>query len=102
MLKDELYEKIEKLHKKRIGYLEVDDNANARRIAKQIQNLETQIELLRFNELKFELSIYKKVVGRYPGISSEVKRLLLEQKNKWKEQQYYGIREFNKQAKSRC
>ena len=82
MLKDELYEKIEKLHKKRIGYLEVDDNANARRIAKQIQNLETQIELLRFNELKFELSIYKKVVGRYPGISLEVKRLLLEQKNK--------------------
>ena len=42
------------------------------------------------------------MVGRYPGISSEVKRLLLEQKNKWKEQQYYGIREFNKQAKSRC
>ena len=68
MLEDELYEKIEKLDKKRIGYLEVDDNANARRIAKQIQNLETQIELLRFNELKFELSIYKKVVGRYQGM----------------------------------
>lgn len=82
MIKDELYEKIEKLDKKRMDYLEVDDKANARRIAKQIENAEMQIKLLRFNELQFELSIYKKVVAKYPGISLEVKNLLLEQKRK--------------------
>lgn len=82
MIENELYEKIQKLEKKRMEYLEVDDNAGARRIAKQIENAEVQLELLKLNELKFELSIYKKVVGKYPGMSLEVKNLLLEQKNK--------------------
>lgn len=82
MNKDEIYSKIEILEKKKMSYLEVDNKANARRIAKQIKDLELQAELLKFNELRRELSIYKKVVSKYPGMLSEINKLLIEQKIK--------------------
>ncbi len=36
MSKDEIYEKIQKLEQDKMGYLEVDDKAGARRIQKKI------------------------------------------------------------------
>lgn len=75
---DSLYEQIEELEKKKIAYLEVDDKAGARRIRKQIEKLELQRELQDLNKLKNELSIYKKIVRKYPGISCEIKSKLSE------------------------
>lgn len=85
MQQDKLYEKIEKLKRKRNDYLESDDNKNAQRITKQIENIEMQLELLKFKKVEFELSIYKQIVNKYPNISLEVSNLLQEQKNKRKE-----------------
>lgn len=75
---DSLYDQIEELEKKRIAYLEVDDKAGARRIRKQIEKLELQRELQDLNKLKKELSIYKRIVRKYPGISCEIKSELSE------------------------
>lgn len=76
---DELYNKIEELEKKKVAYLEIDNNSYANRIQKQIDKLETEIELFNLNKIKKELYIYKKVVNKYPGVLCEVKRELLEQ-----------------------
>lgn len=76
---DELYNKISELEQKKIAYLEVDNNSYANRIQKQINKIETEIELLNLNEIKKELSIYKKVVEKYPGIQCEVQKALSDQ-----------------------
>ena len=49
---DELYNKISELEQKKIAYLEVDNNSYANRIQKQINKIETEIELLNLNEIK--------------------------------------------------
>ena len=43
--KDELYEKLEMLESKKMAYLEVNDKAGARRIARQIEQIELQIDI---------------------------------------------------------
>lgn len=77
---DELYNKLEMLESKKIAYLEVDDKAGARRIAKQIEQVELQIEISNYNKIKQELAIYKKAVSNYPGLQLEIKNKLIEQK----------------------
>ena len=78
--KDELYEKLEMLESKKIAYLEVNDKAGARRMARQIEQVELQIDISNYNKIKQELEIYKKVVHNYPGLQLEIKNKLLEQK----------------------
>lgn len=78
--KDELYEKLEMLESKKIAYLEVNDKAGARRIARQIEQIELQIDIYNYKKIKQELDIYKKVVRNYPGLQLEIKNKLLEQK----------------------
>lgn len=78
---EELEEKINKLEEKRIAYLEVDNNASARKIRKQIENIELEIEILALNKIKTELKIYKEVVRDYPSINSQVKQKLRECQN---------------------
>lgn len=75
---NELYTKIEELEKKKIAYLEVDNNSYANRIQKQIDKIELEIELLGLDKLKKELSIYKRVVRNYPGILCEINSELSE------------------------
>lgn len=75
--KEELYEKLEMLESKKMAYLEVNDKAGARRIARQI---ELQIDIYNYKKIKQELDIYKKVVRNYPGLQLEIKNKLLEQK----------------------
>lgn len=77
---DELYNKLEMLESKKMAYLEVDDKAGARRIAKQIEQVELQIEISNYNKIKQELAIYKKAVSNYPGLQLEIKNKLIEQK----------------------
>lgn len=77
---DELYDKLEMLESKKMAYLEVDDKAGARRIAKQIEQVELQIEISNYNKIKQELAIYKKAVSNYPGLQLEIKNKLKEQK----------------------
>lgn len=83
--KDELYEKLEMLESKKMAYLEVNDKAGARRIARQIEQIELQIDIYNYKKIKQELDIYKKVVRNYPGLQLEIKNKLLEQKIIWKE-----------------
>lgn len=78
--KDELYEKLEMLESKKMAYLEVNDKAGARRMARQIEQVELQIDISNYNKIKQELEIYKKVVRNYPGLQLEIKNKLLEQK----------------------
>ena len=77
---DELYDKIEMLESKKMAYLEVDNKAGARRIAKQIEQIELQINISNYNKIKQELEIYKKVVSNYPGLQLEIKNKLIEEK----------------------
>lgn len=77
---DELYNKLEMLESKKMAYLEVDDKSGARRIAKQIEQVELQIEISNYNKIKQELAIYKKAVSNYPGLQLEIKNKLIEQK----------------------
>lgn len=79
---DVLYDKIEELEKKRMSYLEVDDNISARRIKKQIEQLELKRDIANLNKMKQELDIYKNVVRKYPAISCEINRKLEEVKSK--------------------
>ena len=74
---DELYNKLEMLESKKMAYLEVDDKAGARRIAKQIEQVELQIEISNYNKIKQELAIYKKAVSNYPGLQLEIKNKLI-------------------------
>jgi hypothetical protein len=78
--KCELYEKLEMLESKKMAYLEVNDKAGARRIARQIEYIELQIDISNYNKIKQELEIYKKVVRNYPGLQLEIKNKLTEQK----------------------
>lgn len=77
---DELYDKIERLEYEEIAYLEVNDKAGARRISRQIEQIELQIDISNYNKIKQELEIYKKVVCNYPGLQLEIKNKLTEQK----------------------
>lgn len=78
--KEELYEKLEMLESKKMAYLEVNDKAGARRIARQIEQIELQIDIYNYKKIKQELDIYKKVVRNYPVLQLEIKNKLLEQK----------------------
>ena len=78
--KCELYEKLEMLESKKMAYLEVNDKAGARRMARQIEQIELQIDISNYNKIKQELEIYKKVVRNYPGLQLEIKNKLTEQK----------------------
>lgn len=78
--KDELYEKLEMLESKKMAYLEVNDKAGARRIARQIEQIELQIDIYNYKKIKQELDIYKKAVHNYPGLQLEIKNKLTEQK----------------------
>lgn len=73
-----LEEKIYELERKKIGYLEADDKAGARRIQKQIDKIELEIELLDLGKIKKELKIYKEVVRNYPSVSLEISKKLAE------------------------
>ena len=75
---DILYDKIEELQKTRMEYLEIDKNAAARRIEKQIEKVELEIKLLGFNKLKQELDIYKNIVKDYPTLQNEINGKLIE------------------------
>ena len=75
---DILYDKIEELQKTRMEYLEIDKNAAARRIEKQIEKVELEIKLLGFNKLKQELDIYKNIVKDYPALQNEINGKLIE------------------------
>lgn len=76
----ELYDKIERLEYEKMAYLEVNDKAGARRMARQIEQIELQIDISNYNKIKQELEIYKKVVRNYPGLQLEIKNKLTEQK----------------------
>lgn len=74
-----LYEKIEMLESKKMAYLEVNNKASARRIEKQIEQIELEIQVSEYNKIKQELSIYKEVINNYPRLKLEIKKKLLEQ-----------------------
>ena len=73
---DELYDKIEKLEKKRIAYLEIDRNSDANRINRQIKKVELEIRVEKLEEIERELKVYKKIALKYPSMLAEVKREL--------------------------
>ena len=62
-----------------MAYLEVNNNASARRIEKQIEQIELEIQVSEYNKIKQELSIYKEVINNYPSLKLEIKKKLLEQ-----------------------
>lgn len=76
MKENSIRDKIEELEKDRMGYLEVNDKAGARRKQKQIEKLELELELFEFKKIKNELKVYKKVVSKYPSVKMQIKELL--------------------------
>lgn len=79
---NELYEKIEKLERKRMEYLEVNKKSDARRIKKQIEKIQQEIELSKYDKLRQKLEIYKSIVKDYPSIQNRIRCKLLELKVK--------------------
>lgn len=62
---DELMEKEEKLEQERMMYLEVDNNAMAKRTEKALFKVREQIEVINMEskiEIKKQLEIYKKYI----------------------------------------
>jgi len=71
---ENLPEKIEKLEKQRIAYLEADQNAYANKIGRQIRTLQEKIEILELRRLKYELKLYKKVFRKYIFLQTELEK----------------------------
>lgn len=76
MAEEELYKQIENLEREKMEYLEVNDNAGAKRKEKKIEQIKLQIELLNLNKIKNELKAYKEVCRDYPDITARVKNKL--------------------------
>lgn len=68
--RNEILDKIEQLEKDKMGYLEVNDKAGARRREKQIRDLENQLELLELKDIKEDLKLYKKFI-KEKGMQNE-------------------------------
>lgn len=69
---EQILKKISELEHEKMGYLEANDKAGARRKEKQIYELEDKLELLKLNEIKKELEKYKKFVDKR-GLKNEFK-----------------------------
>ena len=67
-----LYDKKDKLEINRIEYLEVDNNVAARRIERQIKEIELRINLYKFNKVRQELDVYKDIVKNYPELQNRI------------------------------
>ena len=64
---DELMEKEEKLEQERTMYLEVDNNAMAKRKERELFKVREQIEIINMEskiEIKKQLEIYKKYIKK--------------------------------------
>ena len=64
MDKEEIENKIQQLEKDRVGYLEADDKAGARRKEKQIKSLQDKLEIINLKEIKEDLELYKKFIRK--------------------------------------
>ena len=79
---DLLHNKIDELEKKKIAYIEIDNNSYAKRIQRQIDKVQLEIRLFNLDKIEKELRVYKKIVSNYPELLCEIKKQLLEQKIK--------------------
>ena len=73
---EELENKIDELEDTRMAYLEINNKASARRIKKQIEMLELEIEVMAYKKVKNELKVYKDVIREYPEIQNKVREKL--------------------------
>lgn len=76
MDKEEIENKIQQLEKDRVGYLEADDKAGARRKEKQIRNLLDKLEIINLKEIKEDLELYKKFI-RKRGLQNDFQRFMI-------------------------
>lgn len=76
MKEQEIQEKIEKLEYEKMGYLEANDKAGARRKQNKIDKLENQLELLKLKEIKEDLALYKKFVAKR-GLNTEFQQFMI-------------------------
>lgn len=76
MDKDKIEYKIQQLERDRIGYLEADDKAGARRKEKQISELQDKLEIIKLKEIKEDLELYKKFI-RKRGLQNDFQRFMI-------------------------
>lgn len=76
MEKEEIENKIQQLEKDRVGYLEADDKAGARRKEKQIRNLQDKLEIINLKEIKEDLELYKKFIKKR-GLQNDFQRFMI-------------------------
>ena len=82
MNKEEIKNKIQQLEKDRVGYLEADDKAGARRKEKQISELQDKLEIMNLKEIKEDLELYKKLIKKR-GLQKEFQSfMIIEMANK--------------------
>lgn len=82
MNKEEIKNKIQQLEKDRVGYLEADDKAGARRKEKQISELQDKLEIMNLKEIKEDLELYKKFIKKR-GLQNEFQSfMIIEMANK--------------------
>lgn len=76
MNQEEIQKRISELEYEKMGYLEANDKVGARRKEKKIRELENQLELLKLNEIKEDLELYKKFI-RKRGLNSEFQSFMI-------------------------
>ena len=76
IIKKEIEDKIQQLERDRIGYLEADDKAGARRKEKQISELQDKLEIINLKEIKEDLELYKKFIKKR-GLQNEFQRFMI-------------------------
>lgn len=76
MDKEQILKKIEDLKYERMGYLEANNKAGARRKEKKIKELEMQLELSKMQELKEDLKLYKKFISKR-GLVAEFQSFMI-------------------------
>lgn len=73
--KEELERKMYKLEREKMEYLEVNDKRNANRKSKEIEKIQTQIELLETRKMTKEIKLLKKFIY-LKGLNYEYKNFV--------------------------
>ena len=82
MNKEEIEDKIQQLERDRIGYLEANNKAGARRKEKQISELQDKLAIMNLKEIKEDLELYKKFIKKR-GLQNEFQSfMIIEMANK--------------------
>lgn len=79
---DEILDRIKQLEKEKMEYLEVNDKRTANRKQKEIDRLQSEIELKEARKMAEQVKSLKKFIA-YKGLNLEYANFIEREENKW-------------------